>query len=117
MENSQDRGRHRTQETEDPTERRGEKLLEQKETTGGQSSGSSRKVKAQEGGLGLVGYLLQGVRQISNRCKENQAKTMTQWTTLEKVNETDCISVQYVVQQVTIGTYKQYWCWGLPGGS
>ena len=35
MENSQDRGSHRTQETEDPTERRGEKLLEQKETTGG----------------------------------------------------------------------------------
>ena len=34
MENSQDRGRYRTQETEDPTEGRAEKLLEQKETPG-----------------------------------------------------------------------------------
>ena len=44
-ENSPGRGRHRIWETEDPREKRRGKLPEQKEVPGGQSPGSSRKVK------------------------------------------------------------------------
>lgn len=97
-ENTQGIGRHRIWETEDPREkRRGTPSRTKRSPRRTESRLEQKGGGLQEGGLGLVGYLLQGVGQISNRCEKTEQNKHAINNSGKSETKGSVILVQYLV--------------------